>query len=122
MYRVALFAATLTFALFSHSHAQAVCDSPAAIQSVEAQIRKIGSNNPDWLTRIGLLVPYFRMKDVVISVVSVRMKGAVRTGTDCEIVLRLSTPPDVTTPNSVQMRFGYVLTPNGQGGYDVDLY
>jgi hypothetical protein len=121
MYRVALVAATFTFALFSHAHAQ-TCDSPAAIQSVEAKVRQIGFNDPDWLTRNRLGVPYFRMKDVAISVVSVRTKGPARTGTDCEIVLRLTTPPDVFIPNSVQMRFGFVLMPNGQGGYDVDLY
>lgn len=98
--------------------AQSGCDAPQTIANVQNQVRQLGQNNAEWVFRSGLRVPYFRMREVSIAVVSVSFRGQVRTGVECQIVLRLTTPPDVVTPNSVVMQFGYVIMPDG----NVDLF
>jgi hypothetical protein len=97
------------------------CSDSDVTAAVIEQIKQLGFNNPEWLSRTGLHVPYFRMKEVRFQIMSTRGKGPARTGTDCEFVVRMSTPPDVPTPNTVQATFGYIIIPK-TSGFTIDLY
>jgi hypothetical protein len=105
-----------------YASGQQLCDSPAVIALLANHVRELGFKSPDWLVRVRLQVPYFRMKDVEISAVSVRTKGPARTGLDCEADLQLTPPADMrATTKGVVIRIGYIImtTPNG---FDLDLY
>src|SRR5215831_15987632 len=124
MLAIALLAIDSAFLfLESTAGAENACDSPQVISSLGNQVRNLGSSNPDWVVRMGLWIPYFRMKEAEISIVSIRTKGPARTGLDCEADLRIMPPPDMrATTKGVLGRFGYVIMPKPNGGFEIDLY
>ncbi len=107
----------------STAQAQEGCDSPRVISSLIQHVYAFGSSNPEWMVKMHLDIPYFRMKDVQISTVSVQTKGPTRTGLDCEANLRMVPPAEFRASAPVIVgRFGYVIMPASNGGFELDLY
>jgi hypothetical protein len=104
-------------------HAQESCDSPRVMANLMDRVRTLGATNPEWMVKMNLQIPYFRMKDVEISAVSIRTKGPSRTGLDCEANLRLVPPAEFRSSAPVIVgRFGYVIMQGAGGGFELDMY
>lgn len=120
--RVFFFAMAAFFAAGS-ARAGETCDSPRVLSKLFDQVRALGFSNPDWMVRMHLMVPYFRMKDVEISAVSVNAKGPSRTGLDCEASLKMIPPAEFRSDApTVVGHFGYVILSKSNGDFDLDLY
>jgi hypothetical protein len=115
--RIAI-ACALYFSSIALALAVVPCDSPAAIEKLQSAIRSYGTKNPQWLSKIGFWVPYFRMKDVGISVESVSTKGPTPGGNNCEAILWLIPPLDIPDQRRLKMGFGYVISDS----LEIDLY
>ena len=92
---------------------------------LDSRVRELGFSNPDWLVRMQLDVPYFRMNDVTITVRSVTTKGPVYNGLNCEARLFIAPSPDVKSLRGivgVVEPFRYMLISKPNGDFDLVMY
>lgn len=116
-------AAAAMIGLLSSAQAQTSCDSPRVAAALQDQIRTIAMTNANFLVRLGLWVPYFRIKEVEMSVVSSVTKGQARTGLECEIRFRMVPPVDLKAhANTIIGTFRFVLIPKSDENFIIDLY
>lgn len=104
------------------AQSSAECNAPSAVAAVQEGLIKRGLKDPDWVFRLGLNVPSFRMKDVSFLVKNIRRIGPWRKGAECEIILQMTTPVDVMNPNSIIATVHYVVSPTPDGGIEAEIY
>lgn len=100
---------------------QQACNSPEVLAELESILRERGSKDAEWLASMQLNVPFFRMKDVKIEILGTRTLAPHRNGVDCQVNVRMTTPPDVRYPNAVSARFNFVILSRGNG-FRLDMY
>lgn len=106
----------------AHALERPKCDSSEVVAGVKRTIIKYGTNKPEWVFKLNLNVPYFRMKDVRFSVRSIQSKGPSRRGTDCEIRYKLEAPRDIRNANAVMATFKYTVFYGRGGNLNIELY
>lgn len=81
-----------------------------------------GSRDAEYVARMGVRLPYFRMREMEMSLVSTSTRGPSRTGLDCEAVLRLTPPADISPRVITIVHFNYVIVPKGGEEFELDMY
>ena len=115
----AVLAAALVLCFVQPSAAQQQgCASSSTLDRIKKHVVSKATTNADYWFGLKINTPQYRMKDVSFEFESFRQIGATYAGLDCQGVLKMMSPPDVTNANAVRVSIKYVLLPDG----GVDFY
>ena len=103
----------------SPAHAQQErCGSPATLETIKKIFVSKSAANIQWWYNLNINTPHYRMKDVRFEMISSQQVGQTYAGIDCQAMIKLYSPPDISNPNIVQVRVKFMVQPDG----NIDLY